>query len=189
MDQPNIQVVPLKGAAFTPALCWPAPPSYSNTLTLFPSQELRFEIHAQTLSNEQIQLVRDGSEYQLMYWGTLHYKDVFGDAIAPVTAGRSKERKCPKRTPTTASSTTTLLEPSPQSRLSPKAKPPKLSPKSSQVRHNRLRWASSSHVSVTVTNVTSRLRYRDSFKSSYAGLTRVSMLSAASIKELSALSP
>ena len=75
MDQPNIRVVPLQNFQFAPAVCWPAPPSPVNTLTLFPSQELRFDLRAQTLTAKEIELVGDGSQFQLLYWGTLHYKD------------------------------------------------------------------------------------------------------------------
>jgi len=79
MDQPNIRVVPIKNLQFAPAVCWPAPPRPVNTLTLFPSQELRFDFRAQTLTTKETELVGDGTEYQLLYWGTLHYKDVFGE--------------------------------------------------------------------------------------------------------------
>lgn len=79
MDPVHIDVFQ-NTAQFPPAFCSPSPPSPINTLTLFPSQELRFEIRGQLLSKQQIERVRSAGDYRLIYWGTIHYKDAFGDA-------------------------------------------------------------------------------------------------------------
>jgi hypothetical protein len=77
MDQPNFGVTQANGN-FIAAACWPAPPAPVNTLTIFPQQELRFEIRGSPLSKQQIDMIRNGTEYVMIYWGTLHYKDAFG---------------------------------------------------------------------------------------------------------------
>jgi hypothetical protein len=78
MDQPNIAILPRNGQ-FNPAICEPVPTRIVNTLALFPGQELRFEMKTNlNMTKEQIASVRNGSQYQLQFWGTIHYKDIFG---------------------------------------------------------------------------------------------------------------
>jgi hypothetical protein len=78
MDKPNIAILPRNGQ-FSPALCDPTPPGPVNSVSLFPQQELRYDMQGSlNLSKDQIALLRDGSQYQLQFWGTLHYKDIFG---------------------------------------------------------------------------------------------------------------
>lgn len=78
VDAPHIAIIPRNGQ-FAPAFCDPIPPGLANSVSLFPQQELRFDIQGQfPFTKEQIASVRDGTKFQMQFWGTLHYKDVFG---------------------------------------------------------------------------------------------------------------
>jgi hypothetical protein len=50
----------------------------TDTPTLFPSMEVPYHIRGNPLSKQQSDLVRDGKEYQLIYYGILWYDDAFG---------------------------------------------------------------------------------------------------------------
>jgi hypothetical protein len=69
---------------FGPTLCIPAP-AVANTTWIYPTEEFPLEYRGPNLtstgkpiSKQQIDLVRDGSEYRMLYWGVVYYKDVFG---------------------------------------------------------------------------------------------------------------
>lgn len=76
MDFAHFDVVPLN-AQFAPVFCAPVP-SRSNTVSLFPTQETPFLIRGNPLSKQQADLVRDGTQYMMIYWGAIHYRDAFG---------------------------------------------------------------------------------------------------------------
>ncbi|MBR1121385.1 hypothetical protein JQ628_07645 [Bradyrhizobium lablabi] len=77
MAPPAIAVLN-RGQQFGPVHCTPAP-AVVNTFTLFPQQESNFTIKGFAgVSQEQVDLVKKGGDYVLVYWGALHYKDVFG---------------------------------------------------------------------------------------------------------------
>jgi hypothetical protein len=76
MGPPNVAVIQM-GTSFSPVFCFPAP-KVVNTFTLFPSQESNFEIRGNPINKEQADLVTRGTQWALMYWGALYYKDVFG---------------------------------------------------------------------------------------------------------------
>jgi hypothetical protein len=50
----------------------------SNTPTLFPSMEAPFYWRGTPLSQQQVDLIRNGKEYQLVFWGMVTYTDAFG---------------------------------------------------------------------------------------------------------------
>lgn len=50
----------------------------SDTATVFPSMESVFHFRGTTLSQQQLDLARDGREYQLIYYGIVWYDDAFG---------------------------------------------------------------------------------------------------------------
>jgi hypothetical protein len=79
VDLPKIAVI-ARNSQFDAALCEPSPAAPVNTVSLFPQQELRFDIvlPGNLLTKEQIASVRDGTQFQLQFWGTLHYRDAFG---------------------------------------------------------------------------------------------------------------
>jgi hypothetical protein len=74
-QQQHWDVVRLNAPVFSPAMV--NPPNVKNTFTLFPSQESHYYFHGNALSRQQIDLVRDGTEYELLVWGIVYYKDVF----------------------------------------------------------------------------------------------------------------
>lgn len=79
MTPPNIAVVQIdRLTQFAPTLCTPAP-TVVNSFTLFPQQESNFEMRGHNITLEQVDLVKKGTTFVIMYWGALFYKDVFGN--------------------------------------------------------------------------------------------------------------
>lgn len=81
MSSPNIAVVSsAPGAQFSPILCSPVPERPPNTFALFPGQEALYEIRGPLLTNDQVAAVRKGTDFVLLLWGALYYKDTFGNS-------------------------------------------------------------------------------------------------------------
>ena len=76
MSFPNIAMAQAN-TQFNPALCYPAPQA-QNTFALFPGQELSYKVQGKTLPPDQIDLIRKNPNFVMLFWGVLHYKDVFG---------------------------------------------------------------------------------------------------------------
>jgi hypothetical protein len=52
-------------------------PQPQEAFTLFPSEEIKFNISGHSLSQQQIVLARTGTEYQAVIWGIFFYRDAF----------------------------------------------------------------------------------------------------------------
>jgi hypothetical protein len=55
------------------------PPNIRETATLFPTGENHLNIIGTQMSQTQNDLARAGAEYNLVYYGIVHYTDAFGD--------------------------------------------------------------------------------------------------------------
>jgi hypothetical protein len=80
----NVMIVPFRdvihiGAPVPMGVPAKLKKGFVDTPTLFPSMDVPYHIRGVPLCKEQSDLVRDGREYQLVYYGILSYEERFRD--------------------------------------------------------------------------------------------------------------